>query len=128
MTDQPHKPIRVGNIAAIAGVKTEVGKLYRAARRAAGAKMSPQDALRLAQILSIIRACIETDQLMVRVTDGMKQIEAIKAGKAVKSSLASVTPIRAASDRPSDGDASKVIDFQGMKSCLQELGSTGAPR
>ncbi len=64
--DKPATP-RIGALDTATGVRRELGRLYRVARRNAGAKVTPQDAARLAMILQNITRSLEVEALDVRL-------------------------------------------------------------
>jgi hypothetical protein len=75
------KAVRVGNISDLQGIKTELGALYKQARRAAGRHPTPSEALALSRILSAVREAIETDEILTRVNRGLADIAELRAGK-----------------------------------------------
>lgn len=81
-TDRPEKPdtpptVRVGRLDSTAAVRDELGKLYRASRRKAGAAPTPSDAARLAFILKEIG----TSLLARELEDRIAAIEARQGGR-----------------------------------------------
>ncbi len=60
--------VRVGSLDTIAKVRTECARLYRAARRAAGAEPDAATAARLTYILTAIARTIEGSELERRVS------------------------------------------------------------
>ena len=65
MSDGKRKP-RVGALTSVGGVVTEMGKLYREARRG---DLDTLDATRLCSVLSEIRRCLELGELERRVDE-----------------------------------------------------------
>ena len=68
-------PKRVGSLDTVGGVKTELGRLYRSARRG---DLDTADAHRLARILAVILACIqghEVEQRLEALERGSKGAE-----------------------------------------------------
>ena len=80
-TQPGEKAVRVGNISDLPGIKTELGALYKQARRAAGRHPTPQEALALSRILSAVREAIETAEILTRVNRGLADIAELRAGK-----------------------------------------------
>jgi hypothetical protein len=59
--------VRVGRLADLKSVRSEAGKLYREARARAGRYPDALTAMRLANILSTVRALVEIEQVAERV-------------------------------------------------------------
>lgn len=56
--------VRVGPLQTVGNIKTELGRVYRAARKG---NIDITDASKLAQILNILRACIESSDIERRI-------------------------------------------------------------
>jgi hypothetical protein len=61
------RDIRVGRLDSIEAVRNEMGRLYRAARRVAGAKPSPAEATKLGWLLNAIGQSILSTELESRI-------------------------------------------------------------
>ncbi len=59
--------LRIGRLDTAAGVRRELGRLYRVARRNAGGKVTAQDAARLSMILQNITRSLEVEELERRL-------------------------------------------------------------
>jgi hypothetical protein len=58
---------RIARLDTAAGLCRELGRLYCVARRNAGGKISPSDALRLSGILNSIRSALELETIEARL-------------------------------------------------------------
>jgi hypothetical protein len=58
------RQIRVGPLQTVGNIKTELGRVYRAARKGT---IDVTDASKLAQILNILRYCIEASDIEERL-------------------------------------------------------------
>ena len=85
--------VRVGKLDSVGGVLTEMGKLYREARRG---DLDTLDATRLCSVLSEIRRCLELGELERRVLELEARREAI--GTTNYSARANVVALRGQGD------------------------------
>ena len=67
--------IRVGKLDTLAGLRTEMARLYRAARKTIGTEVDPQSAAKLAFILNCISRSIEGVALEERIEKLEKDLE-----------------------------------------------------
>jgi hypothetical protein len=66
-TQPPRRAVRVGALDTLAGVRVEMSRVYRAARRACGPAPSPSDAAKLGFLLQAIGRCIVDSEMELRL-------------------------------------------------------------
>lgn len=71
---QTPSPVRVGKLDTLAAVRTEIARLYRGARRAAGADPDAQTAGRLGYLLNILGRSLESQELERRISELEKRL------------------------------------------------------
>ena len=64
MTDKGEKEIRIGRLTSVGRVGIELGRIYRAARHG---KISSTEAMRLSQVLTALKGCLETADVETRL-------------------------------------------------------------
>jgi hypothetical protein len=65
--DPTPRDVRVGRLDTLPAIRTELGKLYRAARRVAGPKPSPSDATKLGWLLNALATAVTNSELADRI-------------------------------------------------------------
>lgn len=61
------REVRVGRLDSLPALRNEMGRLYRAARRVAGANPTPSDATRLGWLLNALATAVTNSELADRV-------------------------------------------------------------
>lgn len=61
------RDVRVGRLDTLPALRNEMGRLYRAARRVAGANPSPSDATKLGWLLNALATAVTNSELADRV-------------------------------------------------------------
>ena len=65
--DPTPRDVRVGRLDTLPAIRSELSKLYRAARRVAGPKPSPSDATKLGWLLNALATAVTNSELADRI-------------------------------------------------------------
>jgi hypothetical protein len=80
-TPVAHDSIRVGKLDSISDIRTELARLYRTARRTAGAEVEAATATKLAFLLQCISRSLEGAEMETRISMLEKKLVEINEGK-----------------------------------------------